>query len=88
MNKNVKTDILKIYNGFEAYRMYNKLFNNNHKFTSHQIDESILLLYKYSDEDTDQEIRCKFIVNDSYKTSVYEKEYNKRHYKTISKLIS
>jgi len=88
MNKNVKTDILKIYKGFEAYRMYNKLFNNNHKFTFYQIDESILLLYKYSDDYTNKEIRCKFIVTDSYKTSVYEKKYDNRYYKTILKLIS
>ena len=88
MNKNVKTDILKIYNGFEAYRMYNKLFNNkNNRLTSCEIDDSILLLYKYSDYDTNEEIRCKFIVTDSYKTSVLEKIYNKNQYKSILKLI-
>ena len=48
--------------------MYNKLFNNkNNRLTSSQIDDSILLLYKYRDYDTNEEIRCKFIVTDSYK---------------------
>lgn len=89
IDKNTTTDILKIYNGAEAYRIYNKLFNNqNNRMTSSQIDDSILLLYKYNDNDTVDEIRCKFIVTDSYKTRVLEKEYNNTQYKTIIEIIS
>ena len=88
-DKNAITNILKIYKGFEAYRMYNKLFDNKtQRLESSQIDDSILLLYKYNDNDTVDEIRCKFIVTDSYKTSVLEKEYNNTQYKTIIELIS
>ena len=58
--------------------MYNKLFNNkNNRLTSSQIDDSILLLYKYN-YDTNEEIDVNLLLLIHIKQGT-EKIYNSQY---------